>query len=393
MSAKNSVSLPSDFAKKPVLSLILCSRNDQYMGNSTWRLQTTLNYVARNVHELGRESEVEVIVTDWGSEIPLRDALKLSALAARIVSFVHVPSDTARRLQKDSPFPEVLALNTAARRANGHYLGRIDQDTLVGKRFLRTFFEMYEDLRQIEVPLESGLLFANSRRVPYRFAVRCPSLWAVERFISLFGQFLRINHPHQRYPIYFSDVGIWLLHRNLWHECGGYDERLIYMNMMEIDMVSRLMERYKLVDLGKIVNYDFYHLEHYHPWGPRTSSLYRKMNPVKWTHNALEANNKDWGLVQYPLKVLSYSLTMSEGETAFLHEPVFILLLLLIGPQIALDKLVVSLKPVWRPLRSFQSIWRHRSSVAWQTVCGQPVISWPRLLATLWIEKKRSNTT
>jgi hypothetical protein len=57
---------------RPSLSLILCSRNDNYAGNSVWRLQTAVNYLARHVEELKLESVVEVIVTEWGSHTPLR---------------------------------------------------------------------------------------------------------------------------------------------------------------------------------------------------------------------------------------------------------------------------------------------------------------------------------
>src|SRR5882672_5606856 len=93
----------------PIISLILCSRNDQYMGNSRWRLNTTLNYLAQRMDELGREKDVEIVVADWGSTIPLREVLELSPAAARIVSFLLIPPGIARDLQKDSPFPEVLA--------------------------------------------------------------------------------------------------------------------------------------------------------------------------------------------------------------------------------------------------------------------------------------------
>src|SRR3990172_546005 len=129
---------------KPILSLILCSRNDNYMGNPRWRLQTSLNYLARNVYKLGLERKVEVIVSDWGSAEPLNAALQLSPEAATITSFLLTPPKLAKELQKDSPFSEVHALNAAARRSNGEYIGRIDQDTLVGKQFLNIFFEMYE---------------------------------------------------------------------------------------------------------------------------------------------------------------------------------------------------------------------------------------------------------
>ena len=49
----------------PALSLILCSRNDQYMGNSLWRLETTLNYVGERVEALGRHEDVEVLEAFW----------------------------------------------------------------------------------------------------------------------------------------------------------------------------------------------------------------------------------------------------------------------------------------------------------------------------------------
>ena len=51
---------------------------------------------------------------------------------------------------------------------------------------------------------------------------------------------------------------------------------MIYANDQEINMIARLMKRYEMVDLGKLVDYDFYHIEHYHSLEPRHSSRYRK---------------------------------------------------------------------------------------------------------------------
>src|SRR5262245_22160359 len=212
----------SEEKKTPALSLILCSRNDEYMGNSRWRLETTLNYLADQVESLGRTKDLEVLVADWGSDIPLRDVLQLTPAASRIVSFMLIPPEIARPLQKDSPFPEVLALNAAARRASGKYIGRIDQDTLVGGRFLAVFFNIHEQRRQMEIPLESALLFSNVRMIPYRFAVRSPSRSVVEHFVDRFGNSLKVE-INSRQPYYWYSVGIWLLPRTVWYECGGYD--------------------------------------------------------------------------------------------------------------------------------------------------------------------------
>jgi hypothetical protein len=358
------------------------------MGNSRWRLQTTLNYLAENVHVLGREEDVEILVTDWGSDVPLREVLLLSPAAARIVSFIQIPPEIARDLQKDSPFAEVLALNAAARRAGGEYIGRIDQDTLVGRRFLEYFFDLYDGRQQLDVPLASALLFANQRMVPYRFCVRYPSFWAVEEFISGFGKFFKIEITSLR-PFYAHGVGIWLAHRDLWHECGGYDERLIYMNDMEINMIGRLMSRYEIVNLGRLVNYDFHHMEHYHPLKLRSSSTHRKVNPEHLfaRTDILHPNGPDWGLVRFPLEKLPYSRGTNEGEPATLGRSpfnwlFFIVLLLFTGAQIAVDALV-------KPFIKGYFVWNQRAHMAREAVRGQPLVSWPRQLTSLWVRKKR----
>jgi hypothetical protein len=376
---------------RPILSLILCSRNDEYMGNSRWRLETTLNYVANRVEALGRAKDVEVLVADWGSEIPLREVLRLNPAAAQLVSFILIPPEIARPLQKDSPFPEVLALNAAARRAKGVYIGRIDQDTLVGRRFLQVFFELYEGKRKIEVPLERALLFSNVRMVPYRFAVRCSSIWVVEQFVERLGSSLKLEIT-RGWPFYYNSVGIWLLPHALWSECGGYDEELIYMNSMEIEMIKRLMQRYRLVNLGNIIEDDFYHLEHYHPWVPRKSSVYRRTNgynrdaPI----GVFDPNGEKWGLAQYFLYVDTYaspddSAAMPRREWRARDEVTFSLLLLLVKIQIFCDIL-----PAWciKFLRPWLGVSRHRAKLVRDTIWGKPIRDWHRLLHELWITKR-----
>ena len=100
-----------------LISLILCSRNDCYMGNSRWRLETSINLALLNAKKAGLLDQLEIIVSDWGSEIPLRDVLKLVPEAEGRVKLIHTPNDIAIVEQKDSKFPEVIALNAAARRA------------------------------------------------------------------------------------------------------------------------------------------------------------------------------------------------------------------------------------------------------------------------------------
>ena len=379
------IELPS---KMPVLSLILCSRNDRYMGNSRWRLQTTLNYAAKMIHEIGRQADVEIIVSDWGSDIPLREVLELSPAAAEMVSFIQVPARLTAELQKDSPFSDALALNTAARRANGEYIGRIDQDTLVGRHFLEYFFELYEGKQQLPVPLAEAQLFSNLRMVPYRFCVRCPSIWNLENYIDWFGRSFKIEVTTLR-PFYAHGVGIWLLHRNLWDECGGYDERMIYMNDTEVNMITRLgINGHEIINLGKLVDYDFYHMEHYHPLALRSSSTHRKVNPeLPFSKpEKVNPNGSGWGFVEYSFPRLPYSSDKVYFETTAFSErpfgwPKFLLRLATTGSQICLDMLA-------KTIRHFYLVWRQRIRIVMGTIRGKPLVRWPQLVSNLLVRKQ-----
>jgi hypothetical protein len=381
--------------KKIVLSLILCSRNDDYMGNSRWRLKTTLNYIAQMVVELNRENEVEVLVTDWGSDIPLRDVLKLSSVATRIVSFIEIPPETARALQKDSPFAEVIALNVAARRSTGEFIGRIDQDTLVGKQFLEYFFDLYEGRQKLEVPLDEALFFSNQRMFPYRVVVRNPSLWIVDRYVHYFGKFMKTEISKYSKIFYRHGVGIWLIHRDLWNECGGYDERLIYMNSMEINMVDRLRSKYQVVNLGKLVNYAFYHLEHYHPLVPRKSSTHRPVNPdyLFENHDTMNPNGQNWGLVQYQYERLTIHSEKNQQQKATLVStiirwPSLMWLVIIAGAQMGWDQVRLKWKNITaKPVR----IWRQRAQIIRDALLGQPLFRWPRLLVILWFQREQAH--
>ncbi len=233
-------------AGQPSLSLILCSRNDNYGGNSVWRLQTALNYLARQVEEMNLESVVEVIVSDWGSQKPLRQILELSPVAAQVTRFLEVPPELAAVLQKDSPFPEVLANNAAIRRAKGTYIGRIDQDTLVG----REFFEYFCSAIAVNAggsPNESVVMFAGRYSIPIEVAQRCQSFAKMVQYMNRFGRYLP-PEGKGRNPWFDAPVGIFLMHRRLWWEARGYSEQMLYWGFMEVEVAQRLGATYPIVD-------------------------------------------------------------------------------------------------------------------------------------------------
>jgi hypothetical protein len=306
------------------------------------------------------------------------------------VSFILIPPELARSLQSDSPFPEVLALNAAARRARGKYIGRIDQDTLVGRRFLEVFFQFYDGSRQLTIPLEQALLYSNRRGIPYWFAVRCPGRQHVTKFIRLLGPRCAVTRVRRRgrefWWTYF--VGIWLIHRNNWNECGGYDERFIYYDWMEVEMILRLRQRYTLIDLGEIVDCDFYHLDHQHPRVPK-----KRRDVVRY--NSFDRHNLDpgavslpyypnsdaWGLAEFELEAAS-GMEASPPPQSWSDNLGFAALVASTGMQLMVDRIYLSLASNGR-------LWTQRLQKAWAALRGEHPLRWPGVLMGLWAARGR----
>lgn len=279
-----------------VLSLIICSRNDNYMGDPMWRLSTSINYVSQKVHVLNRQHQVEIVVADWGSTEPIAEVIQLSKQAAAITRFIEVPLAMAQSLQQDSPFGEVYALNVAARRSKGLYIGRIDQDTLVTQDFLVCFFNAFEKKSRVPFNIENTYMFAARKQLPYEFVAKKPGLGDLDFAIS---RYQRLNLSEElSYCYWASAVGILMMHRKLWEDIGGYDERLIYYWYMDVDLATRLIKKYPVVNIGKVFGYHFFHLEHINV-GFKFRHSHRKLNPG-WSKSfdkpTLNPNGPNWGL-------------------------------------------------------------------------------------------------
>jgi len=379
----------------PVLTLILCSRNDEYMGNSRWRLETSLDFAAHHAAALGLLSQVEIVVADWGSETPLRDAVQLTPAAAQITSFVHVSPALARTLQGDSPFPEVIALNAAARRSRGHYIGRIDQDTMAGGRFFSTFFDIVSDRLDIGLPPEETLFFSRRRRIPYRLATQCPPRAVMDRFLRGWSRWLRVESGPSWAPFYVSSVGIWLVHRSIWEACGGYDEEMIYMGAMEGNMIARLMTRHRMVDLGPLVDHDFFHLEHYHPWVDRHPYTFRKGNDERYRMaervKEFAPNGADWGMAAFQLDQILARPAAPAAAAASHEHPGWSCWWLVVRTAVfvAVEGAAVKAWRAPRRLAERSAVWRHRAAVALATIARRPVGQWAAALRERWQHRDR----
>ena len=299
--------------KNPLISLILCSRNDSYMGNSRWRLETSINLAILNAKKVNFDSDLEILVSDWGSEIPLSQVLNLVPEADDIVKFIHVPPDIAKVEQKDSKFPEVIALNAAARRASGEYIGRIDNDTVVGQDFFAKFRKLHENKSTEELDLKDSFMFVERRSIPFRVSRISLPLLHIEKFIERFKNHFQIESARDwGKEFWWSPVGIMIFHREIWNSCRGYDEKFLYWGWMEGDLALRLGQKHKVVEFSKFVGHHFYHLEHYPSLtaykdrnGPATP---RKKNEPVFDNLNYSENDENWGMKNFnQIKISCFS--------------------------------------------------------------------------------------
>jgi hypothetical protein len=278
------------------------------MGNSRWRLETSINLALLHAKEVNFLENLEIVISDWGSDFPLSEVLNLIPEAKGRVRFVNIPPEIAQTEQKDSKFPEVIALNAAARRASGEYIGRIDNDTVVGREFFVKFLELYKNNPSSELDISNSFLFVERKSVPYRISRLSLPLSQIKCFISVFSKLFKIESATEwGREFWWSPVGIMMFHRDIWEATRGYDERLIYWGWMEGDLALRLRQKHKIVEFSKYVGHYFYHLEHYShltEYKDRNGvATPRKKNEPSFENLNYRENIESWGLNSINLKL------------------------------------------------------------------------------------------
>ena len=132
----NSKHPENDFDKKNeiILSICIVGRNDNYGKDFKRRLQQSVNFLAYSAEKAGVLSKIEILLTDWNSDIPLAEAVTFSPAAASIVKFIEVPLAIARKHNYgNTPFHTTKAINVALRRTSGKYVGMMPGDILISE--------------------------------------------------------------------------------------------------------------------------------------------------------------------------------------------------------------------------------------------------------------------
>ncbi|MDZ4063248.1 MAG: hypothetical protein U1E22_01135 [Coriobacteriia bacterium] len=291
----------------PLLSVFLGCRNDDYMSGSTHRLCVSLDSMAAAFESLGMLDALEILICDWGSDVPLCESGKmdLSDRATRVTKFIVVPPDFARTHSSDSPWPEPLIRNTCIRRASGRYLVSSNGDILFTPKLAIAVNEVLHLASESQTAFDrEPFLYCSRRDIPYEIASQ--NLPAADFATLVSDEDTTLAWVFEPVPPnLMGPIGDFqLMARDRWMDMRGFDERLLYWGWMDIDLALRATLCCTLLDLSE-VGAEMYHLEHY-PAGDRTTT--RRTNPQVRNPYRVNLGNPDWGFDSQDFPIVSVRL-------------------------------------------------------------------------------------
>lgn len=281
-----------------ILTIVMCGRNDDFAGNFVQRLEHNLNKLVDNIDRLDIK-DVEIIVTDWGSEedsklydvakVPKRDYLK----------FLFVPNAMTTRYSPDSNFSIPHALNAAVRRMSGKYMLSLDGDSYVTLEMFEKIYDLVKnDTRDYIYYWGSRIL------MPYNVQTTINNIQEMDALIEDWKMRGRPLVPQNQLHIGWAPSKVNLEHfggggcailinREIVQEASFLYEKLTKWGWMDIEFHRRVSSKYPCLGLLEdIFQTDFFHIGHHEK---AVGHDVHGFNP-NYISADFKANGEDWGL-------------------------------------------------------------------------------------------------
>ncbi|MHC1729354.1 MAG: hypothetical protein AB9866_25705 [Syntrophobacteraceae bacterium] len=272
-----------------LLSICMSGRNDDYGGNFRYRIQTALNHFARNAQKLGLLDIIEIVVTDWNSDTRLGEALSLNSATRALTRFISVPPHIAAALNPGNTlFNNSLSMNTAIRRASGEFVMAMASDILLSQASLKNLIELLQGKLSVPVDVARSLMLIHRKFVPWQLSESEPDIDTIDDFLFHNSWKFRIEVFDSGLN---SGMGACLMHRRLFEECRGIDEKLSKWGWSDIELGLRINQRYPTAVLSHLGIY-CYELD---IRKENRLQTIQERNP-QIVGKSFESNSADWGL-------------------------------------------------------------------------------------------------
>lgn len=268
-----------------VLSIVIAARNDNYGGDFFYRFKTAMQMTIDGITASGYANDVEIVIVDWGSEIPLHTVVPSDG---NLMRYVIVPSSIAQFYNQDSTFSGVAAINVGAKRSYGEYIAQTGADVIHSADFFKRLIPLLKNSgKYMNQNLSRCFCAIPLKHVPIKFLQSSPSIKDIDGYLHNYGQEL----PFQEImPFLFGGAGSLLMSRDMWYSMRGLDQRLKYWGWSDIDLALRARLKFASICFGSDAGIYVYHLEHHtRPKDP----LQDQISPEYF--NPFTVNDSNWG--------------------------------------------------------------------------------------------------
>ncbi len=285
---------------RKLLSIVIVGRNDDYLGGYRYRLQTCLDFMAANLKALRRLNDVEVLFVDWNSQAaPLADEIELTPEAASVLRFVIVPPAVAKARNMQVSFFTTCAVNVGVRRAEGEFIMLADSDSMMTLPSLKALLEVLDGRLPTHFPKEQLIYPIPRHQIPGAVAARRPNVAAWTEILKRLMSSRRKELPGADCLGGFSAAQ--LMHRDLWFEFGGYNEKLDRAwGWSDNELMFRVTQKYNWMDLSYYGVVAF-HIEHFASTGNAHSRDPNSINEMLLSYDP-HPNEEGWGLATADLQ-------------------------------------------------------------------------------------------
>ena len=282
---------PSHPGKQPLLSICVHGRDDDYMPDFKYRLWTTIEMHAGQLERLGRLEQVEIVVTDWGSAVPLSEQIVLGQQAQRIVRFIRVPPETVLETQNGVDYYHTSrAVNVGLRRARGKFTFLTNGDQFFSVYGLEQLLRLLDGETSHLLDISRRLLVVPRVQIPWQVVARMPTTQGWTEFIER-GEYA-LDQDSSIYKHCFGVSAGFIMGSREFAALRGLDERHSGWGWNDIDLGLRASQTHGHTWLS-IAGIFMFHMAH--PPAGRRPSAVGKPNVAVYSSSPA-VNGRDWGL-------------------------------------------------------------------------------------------------
>lgn len=296
-----------------MIEFCIYGRDDDYMPDFLYRMRTCINHFVSAVKEIDKNDFFKLTVVDWGSKTPLQETLQLIEGSSEIVEFINLTEDQIKKISPNlKGIHATLPHNLAIRRSTAKYFFGMGADTMLTSSSLLSLYNLCENSLATPYPMSETYLMIERKQIPWRFFRTEPNHLELDRFIKLSSFAFHSDSPSMHWG---GGAGVIGMHKNLWEEAQGLDERSVGWGGNDIEIFLKMTKKYNWMELSSFGILS-YHMEHLpgKEGGTRTISM--------WTPNSFDPyeqpermDKTDWGAPSLELLSKPYDEKKERAST------------------------------------------------------------------------------